>query len=718
MATIALVMIVKNEEKILEKCVESVKNIVNEFIICDTGSTDSTPEIIKKYGEPHPLVFTNYVDTKNEALKLATSDYILLMDADEILISGSDVLKEHAGGGTECVNAKIIEETVNGISNTYFRARLWKNNGKWSFQGPNVHETLVGEGYVINDHRILVKHDHTHRTRESYLERFTEYVKILEDYLKKHPNDARTTFYLGRTNKDLGNWLDAIMYYRQYLDLNTTFLNERWQAAIDIGYSWKSQGEYDQCLEACDLAEKIDSRRAETFVLKGEIFFALQNWDEAIVWYEKAASLPIPTDVLLFMNPRAHFEIPTDQLVLCWDKKKEYRKATELTKKLLDRNTGQPDQRIVNNLNWLNKQKNKIIFFALGNTPEPIWGGMMDEVGLGGLEQTYLCLPEAMTVRGHTCFVFCRTKEDHVHNGVYFVQYEKLVTEYKDWHPDIIIASRWWDAFYLFPGSKKIQWGQDAHYSSPEHSDALQVIDAFIVSSKWHREYTAERFGLGLDAKKIHIIPLSIDGDLFKDKNIKRNPKKVLYASNPDRGLTVLQDMWQEISSKVEGIQLAIAYGFEGLRTWGNDPAWIQKINDDEKRLIDWAKKVGNVSITGRIKKSDLAKEMMESSLVLYPNNFWETYCLVAEETQAAGCPMITTKLGALTTTLNSNSNILIDDNPFSDSYKRKFIDATVDLMTNPDKLKEYSDKCISHFKQQPTWEQVAAQWEQIIYNL
>ena len=109
--TIALVMIVKNEAKCLERCIESVRPIVDEFVIVDTGSTDGTQDIIKKYGKLYEIPFVNYVETKNHALSLAKSDYILFMDADEYVIEGMVFLQEHARTGTECVLGKIIEGT-------------------------------------------------------------------------------------------------------------------------------------------------------------------------------------------------------------------------------------------------------------------------------------------------------------------------------------------------------------------------------------------------------------------------------------------------------------------------------------------------------------------------------------------------------------------------------------------------------------------------------
>ena len=85
--TISLCMITKNEEKFLELCLNSVKSIVDEIIIVDTGSTDKTKEIAKKFNAK--IIDFKWIDdfsaAKNESLKHATRDWVLVLDADEVI---------------------------------------------------------------------------------------------------------------------------------------------------------------------------------------------------------------------------------------------------------------------------------------------------------------------------------------------------------------------------------------------------------------------------------------------------------------------------------------------------------------------------------------------------------------------------------------------------------------------------------------------------------
>lgn len=85
--TLSVVLATRNEEENLGRCLESVKSLADEIIVVDEYSTDKTVEIAKKYGakvflEPH---HDNFHVTKQVALEKATGDWILQLDADEVV---------------------------------------------------------------------------------------------------------------------------------------------------------------------------------------------------------------------------------------------------------------------------------------------------------------------------------------------------------------------------------------------------------------------------------------------------------------------------------------------------------------------------------------------------------------------------------------------------------------------------------------------------------
>ena len=92
MIQISLCMIVKDEEKVLERCLASVADLMDEIVVVDTGSTDKTKEIAKKYTDK--IYDFKWVDdfsaARNFAFSHASKDYVLSMDADEVLEDLSD----------------------------------------------------------------------------------------------------------------------------------------------------------------------------------------------------------------------------------------------------------------------------------------------------------------------------------------------------------------------------------------------------------------------------------------------------------------------------------------------------------------------------------------------------------------------------------------------------------------------------------------------------
>jgi len=295
MAKIACCAIVKNEEEILRTMLENVKPLVDEYVIFDTGSTDKTKEIIAEYGEVYETPFVNFVDTKNVVLDTVLTkniDYVLWMDADERIYQNINKLREYAEQGIDCICAKITEGPLDDsiIYNKYDRNRMWKNNGKWRFVGPNVHEVCCGEGDIIFDSEILVRHEHLKSDKGiTARERFEKYVKLLTDYISEHPLDTRAWFYLARTHKDMNNVLEAISCYSTYLDLpNNMFRDERWQAYFDGACCWKELGEYEKAKIWLECSLQIDSRRAESYNLLGLLMFNRQNYEKAVEYYKQA----------------------------------------------------------------------------------------------------------------------------------------------------------------------------------------------------------------------------------------------------------------------------------------------------------------------------------------------------------------------------------------------------------------------------------------------
>lgn len=721
MTSIVCVAIVKDEEIALRAMLESVAPVVDAWVVVDTGSSDGTKAIISEYGPVYEVPFVDFVTTKNQALEIAQGkgDYILFMDADERVEAGLLRLREHAEAGVNAVNALIVEGQTETVQR-YYRNRLWRNDGTWRFAGPGVHECIVysgdGEG-IVTDGEILVRHDHSHRRPESYPQRNEMYIGLLAAAIEKDPMDSRATFYLARTLKDAGRYLEAVEVYERYLTLDG-WHDERWQAAYDMGECWKRLGEYEAALGAVQRAVGIDPRRAEARILEASIHYARQDWQQVDAAARFAASLPVPDDVQLFLNPTAYTSQALDYRAIALARLDRHRDALRVHEDLL---AMRPlDGRILGNIRWLRGQANRTIFFCLGNTPEPVWGGMIDQVGVGGVETTYLELPKFLANRGHTVFVFCRTERAHVWEGVHFVPWQDLAG-YEDLHPAAVVTTRWFEPLHRpgFAQAQKIIWLQDAHFADPDWPGSYEIADRVVCSSQWHRDYVAERLGEQVAAEKIEIIPLGVRWEMFGALPGKV-PGRVVYSSNPDRGLRHLAEMWPTLCAARPDLTLHVTYGWEGLRTWGDTPEWREHCDRTEAEIRGLFGGWANVTFTGRLPKADLYRELAQAEVCLYPNNFQETFCLTALECQAAGTPMVTTAWGALVTTLGHDCNVLIAGHPSSQAYQATFVEQALGLLGDGARLAEYSHLCRRHmlYHNFSDWSEIAELWEDdILYR-
>jgi beta-1,4-mannosyl-glycoprotein beta-1,4-N-acetylglucosaminyltransferase len=708
---ISLVMIVKNEEEILDRCVESVQSVIEEVVIVDTGSTDATKEIIKKYGPLREYPFTNYVDSKNYALSLATGEYILFMDADEVLSENGHKLVEYAAQGVDGVSCKIVEGTVN----EYDRMRLWKNNGQWQFKGPGVHECIVGPfDKITYDSSIKVQHLHDKKGKgNEYIAKFPKYVTLLKEAIAKDPGDARAWFYLGRTYKDMRDNLRAIAAYKKYLQLPSYYLDERWQAAYDIAVCFGDMGEYDKCFEWCDKAASIDDRRAESWNLKGLLYIRLQELAKALECYETALSKPKPENVTLFLNPLEYTIVPNEMALCGYDTLKRYRDSEHVLTKLIELSPG--NEHYLNLLHERRILSRPKIFMILGHTPESVWGGILNERGVHGVETTYIELAKSLVQNGAEVFLFCNTQKQHKYDDVYYIPIEHLDV-YVNYNPSAVITSREHAILDKFT-CKKILWLQDA---SPFQNDlgVFSKADITVCSSPWHRHFIAQTCAGWVNAQKIKVLPLGMDKSLFADPPQSRDALQFIYASNPNRGLNHLLEWWSEIKQVLPLAKLDIYYGWESTASWGQSPEYKQRIEDEKNLVLRLVARSSDIRLRGRVTRNELIQAMQRAGVLTYPNDFVETYCLTAMEAQAAGMVVITTDLAALATTVNRESNILICNDPNEQDYKSEFM-AGLQLITQPDVFHKFSmtNKEFALVKN-PSWNDISIEWLRLIWSL
>lgn len=297
--TICLNMIVKNESKAIEKCLNSCKPIIDYWVIQDNGSTDGTQEIIKACmkGIPGELVETKWVDfatNRNEALKAAKNkaDYLLFMDADEMLIYDKDFKLP------DDLDKDFYHMIVRQTDAVNFRRpALVKNSLDWSWSGV-LHEAIgSSQAKTIGTLRGVMNVCDTSvggRSEVSKQEKYLKDAAVLEEALKKEPNNARYMFYLAQSYFAADALEPALKWYQKRAETPSDDYEETFRAIYNLGSVQEKQNRYDEAIENFWKAYYFRPFRAEPLFRAAVLYRKKGNLLLGYLLSKHALTMPYP----------------------------------------------------------------------------------------------------------------------------------------------------------------------------------------------------------------------------------------------------------------------------------------------------------------------------------------------------------------------------------------------------------------------------------------
>ncbi|MCH2665229.1 glycosyltransferase [bacterium] len=289
---LTLCMIAKNEEERLGRCLESVQGLVDEIVVVDTGSDDRTVEIAESYGATLGYFpwKNNWSEARNESLKLATGDWIMWLDPDDLLppemfCKIREAMKR--GLGKKKAYFWILDdqgyEPVNCL-----QMRLFPNIEGVEFRQP-IHEQLTPSlaelGVTCEPTNIRVIHT-GYTTPEVVRDKQERYLAIMQDWLKTHPEDYIVRTHAAQTLYIHGRLDEAISYYHQIIDDSACVADHNLiietMARLFLGRCYMRQEEYELALDNLLKARELDDEYALTNLTLGECYTRMGRHDEAL----------------------------------------------------------------------------------------------------------------------------------------------------------------------------------------------------------------------------------------------------------------------------------------------------------------------------------------------------------------------------------------------------------------------------------------------------
>lgn len=297
-ASIGLCMIVRDEAAVIGRCLASVRPLIDHWVICDTGSADGTQQLVADAlaGVPGTLAERPWRDfghnrTELMALASGTADYLLLLDADMTLRHTAPLPDLHA-------DAYLLRHSGDL---EYWVPRLVRGDRCWRFEG-STHEYLTSEAPISEEQLEGLVIDH-HADGGRRGEKLDRDRRLLRAHLDNKPDDARATFYLAQTLRDLGDDVAAAELYRKRAGMEG-WDEETYYAAFQAG-ALLARSDVEAGIAALEEAVRVRPSRGEALHELARVHRFLGHHEKARALAERGAALPHPHD-RLFVHRDIH----------------------------------------------------------------------------------------------------------------------------------------------------------------------------------------------------------------------------------------------------------------------------------------------------------------------------------------------------------------------------------------------------------------------------
>lgn len=321
MISISLCMIVKNEQQVLKRCLESIREVPDEIIIVDTGSEDDTKKIAASYTS---CIFDfpwadDFSAARNFAFSRASGAYCMWLDADDVIspVNAGKLLRMKKNLQTDVDMVMMPYITAYDESGNpsffYYRERIVKNLPVYRFQG-RVHEAIPRTGHVIYAD-IPIEHRKIHAGDSQ---------RNLRIYRKMETSgeafDSRSLYYYGRELLYHREYAEGIRILEEFLNRPDAWVENQIDGTRQLAYCYYGQGKDREAVRTLLRAFEYDEPRGETCCDLGRHFLDRKRYHQAAYWFHQALQAEKKTNTGAFVQEECYGFLPAISLCVCYDR--------------------------------------------------------------------------------------------------------------------------------------------------------------------------------------------------------------------------------------------------------------------------------------------------------------------------------------------------------------------------------------------------------------
>lgn len=765
---LALAMIVKptdDEAELLDRCLASVYEHVDGIFITQAGPerNKEVSRVTESYNGVESFWKWNdsFADARNYNFAQVPKeyDYILWLDADDVMRNPEKLkptIEANPSVDTFSLWYNYAFDEWNNPIVVHHKTRILRNDGCVEWQG-NLHEDFNPTRQVQSSHVEGV--DVLHLTNDKRLEvAKVRNEHVAQVHLEQNPNDPRSFWNLGNSQKAVGKNKEAIESLRKFLLLSLSN-DEKYIARLRIAESQLAIAQPMQAIDTLRYAIGLKPLYPDAYIQLGKLYYDTEQYADAIELLKQALKLTPPYYTIVVYNPRDYDFTPLkwlgysymaiNQPMLAYDCFAQLLKITprdknlkqivenmrtvsekhekmltkyaeiknmkgEELKKELDALPiewkSSPEFTNLRNLNFIKTESSGKDLVILCGYTERTWTPKALEEGIGGSEEAVIHLAKKYYEAGYNVTVYNNCgHEVQVFDGVTYAPF--WTWNYRD-KQDITILWRHPKMLDFEINSTKIFVDlHDVIKAGEFNEKRLAKVDKIFVKSKAHRIIFDN-----VPDEKIVIVPNGIVCADFLERP-EKDPMLMVNTSSPDRSLSTLVRLFKRVKEQVPEAKCEWAYGWDVFDVVHGANA---NIMEWKNKIVKEMEEVGIVN-RGRVSHKDVASMYKRARIFAYPTEFYEIDCISARKAQAGGAIPVTTDFAALDETVQFGIKVhskKTKDNwngPYQSDFalndpeaEDAWVEACVRTLQKPFIV---MDSIIDHWADQFDWSQISKDW-------